>query len=183
MPYSVRTVCHQGRRLLFTLGACLAAQGALWAGAAAAQSAEDASTSHRLDAPLLPVRLEGHGALTWEGEFGVGGRVEYPVLAEGLASGSRDELSVSVGLDVVFVAFEGSDPRTFWPTATVQWTLGITPKFSFFPELGLAGQIDRDGWQGVFPNIGFGGRYHIWRSVAVMGRLGWPMAISLGATF
>jgi hypothetical protein len=38
-------------------------------------------------------------------------------------------------------------------------------------------------WQGVFPNVGFGGRYTLHRSIALMGRLGWPMAISLGATF
>jgi hypothetical protein len=38
-------------------------------------------------------------------------------------------------------------------------------------------------WQGVFPNVGFGGRYTLYRSVALTGRLGWPMAISLGATF
>jgi hypothetical protein len=134
-------------------------------------------------APLLPVRIGGHAAINWEGELGVGGRVDIPLIERGVLFSTRDEFSISVGMDVVFVAFEGTDPRTFWPTATVQWTLGLTDNFSFYPELGLAGSIERDGWDGVYPNIGFGGRYHIWRSVAATGRLGWPMAISLGACF
>jgi hypothetical protein len=134
-------------------------------------------------APLLPVRIGAHADLTWDGELGVGGRVDIPILSKGVLFGTRDELSVSVGMDVVFEAFEGSDPLTFWPTATVQWTLGLTPRFSFFPELGLAAEIQREGMEGVLPNIGFGGRYHVWRSVAITGRLGWPMAISLGACF
>ena len=63
-------------------------------------------------------------------------------------------------------------------------TLGVYERFVFYPELGLAGLIERgDGWGGVSPNVGFGGRYYLLRSVSVMGRLGWPMAISLGATF
>lgn len=134
-------------------------------------------------APLLPVRVNGHASISWDGELGVGGRVDIPITEKGVLLSTRDELAISVGLDVVFVAFEGTDPRTFWPTATVQWTLGLTPSFSFYPELGLAAMIERDGWQGVLPNIGFGGRYHLWRSVAITGRVGWPMAISLGACF
>jgi hypothetical protein len=140
------------------------------------------ATTHHIEAPLLPFRLEGHGAFTWDGEFGVGGRADIPIMDDTGSSGSRDQLCISVGLDAVFVSFQGSNPRTFWPTAAVQWTLGITPEFSFFPELGLAVKIERDGFDGVLPNIGFGGRYHLYRSVALMGRLGWPMAVSLGVT-
>jgi hypothetical protein len=157
---------------------------AILAGSAEARADEPRTDAGRSSmAPLLPVRVSGHAALTWEGEMGVGGRVDIPLLDKGLMFGSRDELSISAGLDVVFVAFEGTDPLTFWPTATVQWTLGLTPNFSFYPEVGLAGEIEREGWAGVFPNIGFGGRYYLWRSIAVTGRLGWPMAISLGACF
>ena len=173
------------------LGAWMAAQSCVTVSTAMAQTgdeetvstaADTSTTSHRIEAPLLPIRLEGHGAFTWDGEFGAGVRADIPIMDD-LASGTRDELCISLGLDVVFLAFEGSDPRTFWPTATVQWTLGITPEFSFYPEFGLAAQIERDGWQGVLPNIGFGLRYHFWRSIALMGRIGWPMAFSLGVTF
>jgi hypothetical protein len=154
------------------------------AASAGVRADEPASDEGRASiAPLLPVRVGAHGSLNWEGELGVGGRVDIPLIEKGVLFSTRDEFSISVGMDVVFVAFEGTDPRTFWPTATVQWTLGLTDHFSFYPELGLAGSIESDGWDGVYPNIGFGGRYHLWRSVAITGRLGWPMAISLGACF
>jgi hypothetical protein len=135
--------------------------------------------------PLMPVRVDGHGALTWEGDFALGARVDIPIRRGGLAFASRDELAISIGADVVFLSFDGGEnPLVVWPTATVQWTLGLSERFAFFPELGLVGSIERTGgWQGISPNIGFGGRYFIWRSVSVVGRIGWPMALSLGATF
>jgi hypothetical protein len=137
------------------------------------------------NAPLLPVRLDGHASLTWDGFFGVGARVDIPIM-KGLSYSSRDEFAISAGADVIFVAFEGSHPLEVWPTAVVQWSLGVSDKFSFYPELGIAAKVTgkvANRWQGVFPNVGFGGRYTLYRSVALTGRLGWPMAISLGATF
>src|SRR5262245_43351941 len=105
---------------------------AILASSAGARADEPSSADERSSiAPLLPVRIGGHASLTWEGEMGVGGRVDIPLLDDGIMFGSRDELSISAGLDLVFVAFEGTDPLTFWPTGTVQWTLGLTPKFSF----------------------------------------------------
>ncbi len=133
--------------------------------------------------PLLPLRLEGHGSLTWDGKAGFGFRAEIPIVTGGLVYNGRDELAISAGSDFMLLAFDGSDPLEIWPTATLQWTLSVNDHFVFYPELGLAAFIDRDGWQGIFPNVGFGGRYYLWRSVSVMGRLGWPMAVSLGATF
>ncbi len=178
-----------------TLGTWLVTQSCLLAGVGVGTARADLdeetvgsepsgrATSHHIEAPFLPFRLEAHGALTWDGEFGIGARADIPILDDSATTGSRDQLCLTVGVDAVFVAFEGSDPRTFWPTVGVQWTLGITDQFSFYPELGLAALIERDGWQGVLPNIGFGGRYHFYRSIALFGRLGWPMALSLGVTF
>gem|GEM_PF-6158213 len=134
--------------------------------------------------PLLPVRLDGHASITWDGYFGLGARVDIPVLKDGLSYNSKDELAVSLGADVIFVSFNHDDePLEVWPTATLQWSLGVTPNFAFYPELGLAAKITRDGWDGVFPNVGFGGRYSLYRSVSLLARVGWPMAVSLGATF
>lgn len=135
------------------------------------------------DDPFLPVRIDAHAALTWDGELALGGRTDIPIVEKGFLSSTRDELSISVGLDVAFVSFSGSNPLTFWPTGTIQWSLGVSDHFTFYPEFGLAGQIARDGWGGVFPNIGFGGRYSLYRSASITARLGWPMALSLGASF
>jgi hypothetical protein len=134
--------------------------------------------------PLLPVRLDGHTSFTWDGYFGIGARVDIPLMEKGLSYSSRDELAISLGADVIFLSFESdNEPLEVWPTATVQWSLGVTERFSFYPELGLAAQIERHTWGGVFPNIGFGGRYTFHRSAGLMGRVGWPMAISLGGVF
>lgn len=159
--------------------------GALWLSAEGSQAqAQDYDVGSTPIKPLLPVRVDGHASFTWDGEFGLGARVDIPIIEQGVLYSSRDELALSVGMDVVFVAFDGGNPLTFWPTATVQWTLGITQSFSFYPEFGLTAQIERDdGFRGVLPNIGFGARYHLYRSIAIVGRLGWPMAISLGACF
>jgi hypothetical protein len=150
---------------------------------AEAQASKQSDEATDFGEPLMPVHVSTQGSFTWDGEFALGGRVDYPLIERGLLLSTRDEVSVSGGLDVAFVSFNGGNPRSFWPTVTVVWSLGLSDRFAFAPELGLAGLIERDGWQGVFPNIGFGGKYYLWRSVAITGRIGWPMAISLGATF
>lgn len=147
------------------------------------QNAAAQASSSDLGKPLLPLRLDGHGSLTWDGFMGFGARADYRIMEQGVMGNARDELAVSAGADIILLSFEGSDPLEIWPTAAVQWSLGVSERFAFYPELGLAARIDRDGWQGVFPNVGFGGRYYLWRSVSVMGRFGWPMALSIGATF
>jgi hypothetical protein len=129
------------------------------------------------------VRLDGHASLTWDGYVGFGARVDIPIMEKGLSYSSRDELAISLGADANFLAFDGSHPLQIWPTVVVQWSLGVTERFAFYPEFGLAGKVTRDGWSGIFPNIGFGSRYYLWRSIALTGRFGWPQAISLGATF
>jgi len=146
-------------------------------------SAQSGSSRSDLMKPLLPVRLEGHGALSWDGFAGAGFRAEMPLIDQGVMYDAHDELAISAGSDFIFLAFEGSDPLEIWPTVVLQWSLGLNDRFVFYPELGLAAKVDRDGWQGVFPNVGFGGRYYVWRSVSAMARFGWPMALSLGASF
>ncbi len=148
--------------------------------------AESAQVAYDEDAskPLMPVRLDAHASLTWNGYFGLGGRIDIPIMEKGLAYSTRDQLSVSLGADIIFLSFESRDePLEIWPTGTVQWSLGVTERFTFYPELGLTAKIERERWGGVFPNVGFGGRYSLYRSISLLGRVGWPMAISLGGTF
>jgi hypothetical protein len=133
---------------------------------------------------LLPLRVEAHAAFTWDAGFGAGARAEISLLGKGrLYDNAHDELALSLGADVTFINFTGSDQVDIWPTALVQWSLGIGERGVFYPELGLAAHIRPDGWGGIYPNIGFGGRYYLHRSVALLGRLGWPMALSLGIAF
>jgi hypothetical protein len=157
----------------------------LGAAPAASTSAQAAPAPAAPDdhGPLLPVRLDAHAALTWESNFGLGGRVDIPLLDTGRLYGATDELSLSVGADVAFVTFGGSDQLFVWPTVTVQWSLGVSENTAVYPELGLAARIREQGWGGMYPNIGFGVRYHLYRSIALHARLGWPIALAGGLTF
>jgi hypothetical protein len=134
-------------------------------------------------AALLPLRLDAHASLTWEAGFGVGARADIPVFDTGSLYGAHDDLAVSLGVDAAFITFGGSDVLYVWPTATVQWSLGLNERVVFYPELGLAGRIKEGTWAGIYPNIGFGLRYSLYRSIALFGRLGWPIGVSAGLTF
>ena len=132
---------------------------------------------------LLPFRVDVHSALTWEADVGAGLRANISVFDKARLHSANDELAISVGCDVSFITFGGSNRVTSWPTVSVLWSLSVSDRFLLAPELGIVARIERDTWKGIYPNIGFGGRYYLWRSVAITARLGWPMAISLGACF
>lgn len=132
---------------------------------------------------LLPFRVDAHAALTWEADFGAGLRADISILDRASLYNAHDELAISVGADVSFITFGGSNRLTAWPTVTAQWTFAVSENFSFYPELGVVARIQRRDWKGLYPNVGFGGRYIVYKSLALMGRLGWPMAVSLGVTF
>jgi len=146
-------------------------------------ASEAQTAASDLGEPLLPLRLDAHGSLTWDGFMGFGARADYRILEQGVMGSAHDELAISAGADVILLSLAGSDPLDILPTVALQWNLGVSDRFAFYPELGIAARIDRDGWQGVYPNVGFGGRYYLWRSVSIMGRFGWPLALSAGATF
>jgi len=70
-----------------------------------------------------------------------------------------------------------------YPTAVLQWSLGVNDRLAFYPELGLIGYVEDRSWEGVLPNVGFGARYYMHRSFGLHGRVGWPIALSLGTVF
>ncbi|MDB4987055.1 MAG: hypothetical protein JWN04_2233 [Myxococcaceae bacterium] len=133
--------------------------------------------------PFMPLRLDAHVALTWEGSFGVGVRADFPLINGTFRYSTRDELAISVGADLTFVSFSGSRVIEVLPTAVLQWSLGISERTFLYPELGLVGHVDGGQWEGLHPNIGFGARYYLHRSLSLQGRLGWPVALSGGVTF
>lgn len=158
---------------------------ALWMLALAAPvSAQAPARPYGRADPLLPVRFDAHAAMTWDGWLGLGGRLDIPIAtAAGLRYSSRDEVAISLGTDLTFLAFDGESRVTAYPTLTFQWSMGVSDRFYFYPELGLVTRIDRDGWDGVSANLGFGARYYLQRSFGIFGRLGFPFALSGGAMF
>jgi len=133
--------------------------------------------------PLLPVRLDAHVALTWDGSVGVGGRVDFPLVSGTFRYSTRDELALSVGGDVTFISFDGTQRVEVFPALTLQWSLGVNDRFYFFPEFGFSAHVSGGTWDGFYPSLGFGARYYLRRSLSVQAKLGWPMALSAGATF
>jgi hypothetical protein len=135
-------------------------------------------------APLLrDVRLDGHVALTWDGAFGVGARADWLLIAGTFRYSTRDELAISAGCDVTFISFNGSQVVEVFPTAVLQWSIGVNDRLFFTPEFGAVGHVDGGSWKGLYPNIGFGTRYYLARSIGLQGRFGWPIAFSAGAVF
>src|SRR3954454_23830231 len=84
-------------RLGFSFATTLAAAAATLPPCAALAEDPTAQVSYddMDDEPLLPVRLDGHASLTWDGYVGVGARVDIPVLKQGLAYNPKDELAIS----------------------------------------------------------------------------------------
>lgn len=153
-------------------------------GSAHRAHAQAASRNFGRTDPLLPVRLDGHAAMTWSGALGLGARVDIPIAsAAGLRYSQRDEVSIGLGCDVTFLAFDGSTRVEGYPSLAFQWSIGVSERFYFSSELGLFTRIDGGRWNGLSPNLGFGSRYYLQRSFALFGRLGWPMALSLGTNF
>jgi hypothetical protein len=134
--------------------------------------------------PLLPFRVDLHGVLTWEAEIGAGLRADILLFNETSGFNGRDEIALSLGCDLSFVTFAGAADRlTIWPTVAVQWSLAVREHFVLYPELGIVAQIQPGQFKGLYPNVGFGGRINVYRSLDVLVRLGWPMAVSVGLTF
>jgi hypothetical protein len=132
---------------------------------------------------FLPFRIDAHAALTWEADVGAGLRLDIPIMHRAQHQSSRDELAISLGADVSFVNFDGSQRLITWPTINGQWTLAVSERFSLYPELGLVACIQGRDWKGIYPNVGFGGRLELVGDLSFMGRLGWPIAASIGLTY
>lgn len=173
-----------GRKLTHTpalLALCVLVAALAPATATTAQSAE--RSFGRVD-PLLPIRVDSHVVMDWEGALGTGGRADIPLIsAPDLGYSDRDEIALSLGCDVTFIALDGDSGVRVYPVVAFQWSMSVSERFFFYPEVGLTARIDSAGWNGLSPNLGFGARYYLGRSFGIFGRLGWPMALSGGTVF
>lgn len=152
--------------------------------AVAPASADDAAPQPpygRKD-PLLPLRLDGHVGMTWNGGAGLGARAEFPLVTS-FRYAPRDELALSVGADVAFLWFDGTRLVETYPSVSLQWSLGVNDRFYFVPELGIGARILDNDWDRVIPSLAFGARYYLTRSFGLAARLGWPFALSVGTVF
>ena len=150
---------------------------------------------------IQAVRGEVHGTLDTFGLFGVGGRVEFPLVSNGLVNDVNDELALSLGADLFF-----SPVYSGWYNnyaggsyliliAAVQWNFYLGDDWSVFPELGIAlhASLDQNGWDNgngrsygwIYPALdaGVGARYHFSSRVALLLRASTPGGLQVGVVF
>ncbi len=162
------------------------------AGAPAALAAEPATTTHHNES----VRVDLHAAVESQLMLGLGGRFEFAVAPQGLLASSDDELSLSVGTDIFFLALAGQDPAPApyaAPVVALQWSF-FKGNWSLYPEAGAAVHVslDRDedavfgrsgGWLYLEPNIAVGARYHLGSGTIFTTKVGWPGGLQAGLAF
>jgi hypothetical protein len=166
--------------------ASVVAAGFLLFGAAPSPAQEDASRGRRIDV---------HANLSWF--LGAGARAELPIVPQGFVPRLDDELALAPGVEV-FALYWRHYPDLFYehdgdvhhdvsfaaaPLVAAQWNLYLHPRWSVFPEVGVALVLERYGL--VFPEtvLAVGGRFHFNRMTALFGRVGWPFGLQLGVTF
>ncbi len=156
------------------------------------------------------VRFDVHLDLGWHEAFGVGFRVDIPIVPDGFLRGGsiQDELAISPGLDVFFWSFHDRhyddhfdqlryhDGWSLMPVVAVQWNLYLNESWSIFPELGMASAFwsydhCRDGghdchshtYLRFYPLASFGARWHFSDRNALLFRMSWPVGFQFGITF
>ncbi len=156
-----------------------------------------AGVSEAGERPLPPNHIEGvridlHADLGGYGSFGMGFRLDIPVVPGGLINGVEDELAISPGLDVFFQNFyphyyDGGP--YFIPGVVMQWNFYLGQHWSVFPEAGIAFyagnryELRRNTAFYPVANFGVGARYHINPRVALLLRVSTPTGLQFGVTF
>ncbi|MEZ4241989.1 MAG: hypothetical protein R3F59_38725 [Myxococcota bacterium] len=139
------------------------------------------------------VRVEAHGSVSPYTVFGVGGRLEVPLVPDGFIGGDvHDELALSLGADGYFAELNPGwyDGGVYVvPVAALQWNF-YAGDWSIFPEGGVAFHVHPDGtgWDGrqaiyAEPDVGIGARYHFADRNALLLRASTPGGIQVGLTF
>lgn len=187
MSHTLLSSRPYGSRLALSAALVLALGG--FAGQARAD--EHHGTDHN---QIDGARVDLHANVDGYGMFGVGGRVELPIVPDGLIRGDvHDELALSLGADVLFSPVD----RGYYdgggyvvPIAAVQWNFYLGSNWSVFPEAGVAVHFDFDhdgyrdhGWSYVQPDLGLGARYHFQDRLALLMRVSSPGGLQVGLTF
>ena len=152
------------------------------------------------------VRFDVHLDAGWHQAFGVGFRVDIPIVPDGFIDSVDDELAISPGGELFFWSWHGhrgrgnywdyrSDGVAFWPVVMAQWNFYLNESWSIFPELGMGiafwsyehehrgGEIETHGEVRPFPSISFGARWHFTDRNALLFRINWPAGAQFGITF
>jgi len=133
-------------------------------------------------------RFDLHVDFGWRQAYGVGGRVEFPIVPEGLLQRADDDLTLSLGAEVFFP--DNRYGAAVWPLGALQWNFYLSDRWSIFPELGVVG-FAGDKYHNDFvrtgpviaPFLGFGARLHLSPRAALLARVNWPAGLQVGVAF
>lgn len=133
-------------------------------------------------------RFDLHVDVGWRQAYGVGGRVEFPIVPEGLLQRADDDLTLSLGAEVFFP--DNRYGAAVWPLAALQWNFYLSDRWSIFPELGVvafAGDKHHNAFVHtgpvIAPFVGFGARFHLSPRAALLARVNWPAGLQFGVAF
>jgi len=181
---------------------------ALAVSAAALADPSPADAQRRVRARKIDgVRFDAHLNAAWHAAFGVGMRIDIPIVEDGFIDGVEDEFALSPGFDAYFLSWSrrchqhGGDRHchgdtydgfAFWTGLLGQWNFYLSEDWSVFPELGfVVGFFDEyyhDGFQDtarffVRPSGSVGARWHFTDRNALLFRVNWPAGAQFGITF
>ncbi len=133
------------------------------------------------------VRFDLHGSFGWYADFGLGFRVDIPIVPDGILDGVNDDLALSLGAEALYFYHPNATGIGVWPLLLMQWNFYLNDRWSIFPEVGLAFLFGPDRnryWQTFAAPIGmFGVRYRFSTRNALLLRVGWPAGAQIGITF
>lgn len=157
--------------------------------ASTADAAEIRQQNH-----IRGARFDVHANVGGYASLGAGMRVDLPIVPDGFLNGADDELAISLGADVFGRSFYQdyyAGGAYLIPIVVAQWNFYVAPKWSVFPEAGIAMFVGnsrylRHGGPGglyAAPAFGLGGRYHFSDRNSLLVRISTPTGLQVGATF
>lgn len=133
--------------------------------------------------------------------IGAGFRGSIPIVRNGFVKTINNSVAISFGIDWVHYDVDDrcpdppgppgpncldDDTNLLWLPVAMQWNFWLSEKWSVFGEPGLALRINDEYYDNdVDLDFAFyaGGRFHFNKTVSLTMRLGWPTALTVGASF
>jgi hypothetical protein len=135
--------------------------------------------------------------------LGLGVRASIPLVDNGFVSSINNSVAITFGFDwahyeidnwcgrywrdgdVIYCGYD-DDFDIFWIPVAMQWNFFLSENWSVFGEPGLGLRVNDDHYDDDVDLdliMYVGGRFHFNDSVSLTMRLGWPGALSVGASF
>ncbi len=133
------------------------------------------------------LRFDIHAMLGYYAEVGGGLRVDIPLIRSGILDALDDDLSLTLGAEILYFYYDMYTGLGVYPVLAFQWNFYISESWSIFPEIGatlvFAPHRERFYPSFIAPHAMLGVRWHISVHNTLFVRAGWPEGVQLGLTF